>query len=772
MMIARTSLLRRTAFFLALVLVSGCLSGCFGRGKDPQDETYDPSMDGSLNLGTEATIDFEIEIETEETTEPTEESTEPTEETEPEGLEGTVIGDLLNIRSGPGTNYGISGSLKRNDRVLILELKIVDDKLWGRTEDGWVSLNYILLDDPDQVPTVKETLKGIALEKLKLHEGPGSHYDSTGSIAKDSRLTITETCGKWGKTEKGWVDLEDVYIDGTEGPDKPVKGTVTGSEVNLRADPGTSGTIKGTVKKGDRVEILFQVKIGNMTWGCTKKGWISMDYVRLDEDAREDIVGSWYCYWDIVETNTTISYYSRTYTFKADGTYEFASYIIDIDKASGAGSYEIYASGSGNYTFDGSELVIGNRAYPAEVQGKELHITETKDTYVYVPGDLKDSFEYAKNQHKQDANDPAIVGSWYSQSEVTSDISVGTIYEFHADGTYDRTDFAVGWDGIGYILGASSGTYTFDGNTLEWRYGSYSAEIKNGKLHLTSSGNTDIYSPGGLEEAAREARSWYDIPDPTESELPSIDPAILGGWYCFQSESNDLYSYETYTFNANGTYTTKTLYINGSTGSYRADLFGNGTFTFDGSTLILNNRNQHQLKNGKLHIRYSGVTQEFLPGDIDDIIAEVLSMQAETEPTATEAPVLNSSIFGTWQELNPCNCTADQLCFGYTGCWTFNSDGTFSGADQERHYFYTPEGGAVYDDNTPGMGGQLMSGTYTFDGSTLVMTFTDIEWEDLTSPIIETFQVSISNGHMVMSGRYTSNCYKGNLNEAAARLFG
>ena len=64
-----------------------------------------------------------------------------------------------------------------------------------------------------------------------------------------------------------------------------------------------------------------------------------------------------------------------------------------------------------------------------------------------------------------------------------------------------------------------------------------------------------------------------------------------------------------------------------------------------------------------------------------------------------------------------------------------------------------------------------MSGTYTFDGSTLVMTFTYIEWEDLTSPIIETFQVSISNGHMVMSGRYTSNCYKGNLNEAAARLF-
>lgn len=671
MMIARTSFLRRTALCLALALLLGCLSGCFGRGKDPQDETYDPDMDGTLNLGTEATNDFEIEIETEETTEPTEESTEPTEEstepteeTEPEGLKGTVIGDLLNIRSGPGTGYSINGSLKKNDRVLILELKIVDDKLWGRTEDGWVSLNYILLDDPDQVPTVKETLKGIALEKLKLHEGPGSHYDSTGSIAKDSRLTITETCGKWGKTEKGWVDLEDVYIDGTEGPEDPVKGTVTGSEVNLRADPSTSGTIKGTVKKGDRVEILFQVKIGTMTWGCTKKGWISMDYVQLDEDAREDILGSWYCYWDITETSKTISYYSRTYTFKADGTYEFASYIIDIDKASGAGSYEVYASGSGNYTFDGSELVIGNRAYPAEVHGKELHITETKDTYVYVPGDLKDSFEYAKNQHKPDANDPAIVGSWYYQSEVTSDISIGTIYEFHADGTYDRHDFRVGWDGIGYIEGNYSGTYTYANNTLVWKYGSYTAEIKNGKLHLTLPEGVDVYTPGGLEEAVAEARSWYNITEPTETE------------------------------------------------------------------------------------------------------------PTETEPPETQAPVLNSSIFGTWQDMVVCTSCDSGTCLAFGGYFTFNSDGTFTGLDHEQHYFYTPETGAVYDENSPGRGSQELGGTYTFDGSTLVLTFTYIEWVDLTEPEIQTWQVSISNGHLVMTGNYTRNFYKGNLNEAAARLLG
>ena len=64
-----------------------------------------------------------------------------------------------------------------------------------------------------------------------------------------------------------------------------------------------------------------------------------------------------------------------------------------------------------------------------------------------------------------------------------------------------------------------------------------------------------------------------------------------------------------------------------------------------------------------------------------------------------------------------------------------------------------------------------MSGTYTFDGSTLVMTFTYIEWVDLTEPQVQTWQVSIRNGCMTLTSHYTRTLYSGNLNEAAARLF-
>ena len=69
-------------------------------------------------------------------------------------------------------------------------------------------------------------------------------------------------------------------MDGDKG-DNGGTGTVTGSAVNLRQGPGTKFTVVGSVKEGDTVEILAQFTIDEKTWGCTKNGWISMDYVGI-----------------------------------------------------------------------------------------------------------------------------------------------------------------------------------------------------------------------------------------------------------------------------------------------------------------------------------------------------------------------------------------------------------------------------------------------------------------------------------------------------------
>nr|MBN1228900.1 SH3 domain-containing protein [Anaerolineae bacterium] len=52
---------------------------------------------------------------------------------------GAVKASILNIRTGPGTQHARAGQYRRGDRVDIFEEK----NGWGRTDRGWISLDYI-----------------------------------------------------------------------------------------------------------------------------------------------------------------------------------------------------------------------------------------------------------------------------------------------------------------------------------------------------------------------------------------------------------------------------------------------------------------------------------------------------------------------------------------------------------------------------------------------------------------------------------------------------
>lgn len=59
---------------------------------------------------------------------------------------GTVIGNGLNVRTGPGTDYPAVATLNYGDRITILEEKTVGDYTWGKIANGWVSLGYVAID--------------------------------------------------------------------------------------------------------------------------------------------------------------------------------------------------------------------------------------------------------------------------------------------------------------------------------------------------------------------------------------------------------------------------------------------------------------------------------------------------------------------------------------------------------------------------------------------------------------------------------------------------
>ena len=193
------------------------------------------------------------------------------------GTKGVVTATQLNIRESASTTAAQKGSYSYGDRITILETS----NGWGRTDKGWVSMNYVYQDGTTGTKTAKGLVTGTT---LNVRSGPGTKYDSVKSYGNLTRVNILEqiTIGgtTWGCTKDGWISLDYVYIDGTTG-DGAGSGTVSGSNVNIRSGPGTNYDVVGSYSQGDSVEIYAQFTIGSTKWGCTNKGWVSMDYVEV-----------------------------------------------------------------------------------------------------------------------------------------------------------------------------------------------------------------------------------------------------------------------------------------------------------------------------------------------------------------------------------------------------------------------------------------------------------------------------------------------------------
>lgn len=221
------------------------------------------------------------------------------------GKSGTVTCAKLNVRSGAGVSYGLVGSYYKGDTVTITEQKTVGTTTWGKTAKGWVSMDYIALkeenndeevDEPDEgtgeedTPVTELTGTVNSSDVLRIRSGAGTNYGIVGYYNPNTKVTILEqkTFGSitWGKTEKGWVSMEYITLDGQEEEDKPddtryLTGSVTCEHLYIRSGAGTGYATVGSYYKNDTVTITEQKTAGGRTWGKTEKGWICMDYVKL-----------------------------------------------------------------------------------------------------------------------------------------------------------------------------------------------------------------------------------------------------------------------------------------------------------------------------------------------------------------------------------------------------------------------------------------------------------------------------------------------------------
>lgn len=300
------------SLILIVLMVVGMFSGC----KKNNSET-EPNTTPSLNLNMS------------DTSAPTQETVPPT-TTEPivynENM-GTVT-NQISVRVIPSKDANVTGTLDAGTVVEILRQETIADITWGMIStpvSGWICMDYVKMyssqngsasseTDPNaSQPTTApsdttntntnnsgtQNTKGvISASNLHIRDEASKAGKIVGSYSKGDVVTILETKDGWGRTSKGWIKMEYVNTTGTttggnttttttgnnnntagNGSTTTVaKGIVNTQELNIRSSAGTDGDRVGSLKYGDRVEILE--KSGD--WGRISKGWISLNYVYQD----------------------------------------------------------------------------------------------------------------------------------------------------------------------------------------------------------------------------------------------------------------------------------------------------------------------------------------------------------------------------------------------------------------------------------------------------------------------------------------------------------
>ena len=306
---------------LALVLTS--LSGC----------SLLPSSQGNETIPTEEeTVPPTIAV----TLPPTEAPTQAPTTAPRENI--AVVKEQLNVRASPSNGARVKCQMEAGDEVEVLRIDYIGEVGWAYISTlatdtvaegvpGWIQTsmldlsNVSIASDSTSTPagngtataptasavttpttpavttpaTPVNSITGtgttttpangkmgvVTASELNIRSSASQSGDLVGSYAYGTRVSILESSNGWGRTDKGWISLSYVYMDGDVGTNAAY-GTVTATQLSVRSGPGTNYERIKTLSQNERVQVLQQIKVGNTSWGYTSGGWVSMDYVQLD----------------------------------------------------------------------------------------------------------------------------------------------------------------------------------------------------------------------------------------------------------------------------------------------------------------------------------------------------------------------------------------------------------------------------------------------------------------------------------------------------------
>jgi stage II sporulation protein D len=204
---------------------------------------------------------------------------------------GVVTASALNVRNGPGTKNHKVGMLVKGTKVTLLEKHGEWYKISYNGLQGYVSADYIKVQDAAPTPNPPASNLGtgtVTASTLNVRSGAGTSFTRIGSLKKGAKITLLSSSNGWYKIQSGSLVgfVSSKYVT-TQGSDQPSRGsssktaTVTASSLNVRSGAGTGHRVIGGLLRNAKVEVLgtsgswYKIKSGRLT------GYVHGDYLKF-----------------------------------------------------------------------------------------------------------------------------------------------------------------------------------------------------------------------------------------------------------------------------------------------------------------------------------------------------------------------------------------------------------------------------------------------------------------------------------------------------------
>lgn len=118
-----------------------------------------------------------------------------------------ITASALNVRSGPGTTYPITSTIRNKTAIFKIVMEDYTGK-WGKlsTGEGWICLDYTKIATTS---TANTAWKGkVTASVLRVRSGPGTTYPQVSTRVRNAVVTVSAQQNGWGKiADNSWVSL-------------------------------------------------------------------------------------------------------------------------------------------------------------------------------------------------------------------------------------------------------------------------------------------------------------------------------------------------------------------------------------------------------------------------------------------------------------------------------------------------------------------------------------------------------------------------------------